>query len=1145
MKFSGKLLLFFLSCYVSIVNAQVFDDFSDGDFTNNPMWTGTTTKFIINSNFELQSNGNSASGDTLFLSTPNTLFDSVEYNFKVKLGFNPSSTNYLRIYLASDNSNFRTALNGYYLQLGEVGSSDTIKIFKQTGTSTSLVFTGTSTIISSGASSANINFHITRKSNGEWDILADKTGGNNYTSYGSFTDNTHTTTSYFGFYCRYSTASRFDKYVFDDINIHTIVGDTVQPFVQNIAVISATQLDVLFSENVDESEAQNTANYNLNNGVGNPQSATVNGTNKSLIHLFFSPALANGTNYTLTVSNIGDVAGNKMNVQQLNFSFYQAQQYDVLINEIMPDPEPKVGLPSVEFVELYNKIPFNIDVGGWKFSDASSEIILPAIIIPANSFAVLVRSDSAPLFSALGAFTIPVSTLPSLNNDKDSLTLKDAFGNVIHSLVYSDKWYGDEVKKQGGYSLELRNPENPCVVEGNWIASNNASGGTPGKTNSTYDKNLALDFRAESAVFINLNSIQISLNQIVDEASVLATANYTVNNGVGSPQSVIFTSVSKSATLVFSQDFDTTKIYELAINGIKNCVANDIIPTTFTLAFPQKAARYDVVISEIMANPDPPVALPNREYLEIYNRSNKAISLKDWQLGKPSTSVVAKLPDILLMPDKYLLLCNTSAVSDFTDFTYPVGLANFPSLNNSGDAVYLKDKDGNLIHFVEYSDDWYKSNTKKNGGWSLEMIDTDNPCMTSVNWSASQSSLGGTPGTQNSHNTIITDISTLNISNAYLIDTHTLLITFDQSLDSATAANPNFYAIDNNVGNPQNVEVSTYSFKRVLLTYAQGFQRGITYTVHVSDNVIGCNGNAIGIVNSAQFSLPDSIEKSDVVINEILFNPRSGGVDYLELYNRSSKTLDASKLIVQEIDIIDEETILEMSNTLEEPFLLSPGAYLVFTSNPTIVKAQYNVGTSIRPPLLLLKNFPNFPDAAGICVLKTIDGVTIDSLSYSEKWHYALLHDKNGIALERIDYNKPSNDKNNWHSAAGDVGYGTPTYLNSQFHSSGISEDAISVEPEVFSPDNDGYKDFTFIKYKFKEPGYQIYIRIFDAVGREIKYLVKAETLSSEGEFMWDGADNNNGKAPVGIYTVFAEVFNLQGKTKRFKKNVVVGAKLN
>lgn len=1143
MKFFKNILILLVVLFVQHVNAQLQENFSDGDFTSNPTWSGSTSKFLVNGNFELQSNGNSASGDTLWLSTPNTLFDSVEFSFKVMLGFNPSSTNYLRIYLASDSNDFRKALNGYYLLLGETGSNDTIKIFKQTGTLSTLVFAGSSEIIGSSATTANISFYITRNSAGVWKISADKTGGTNYISYGTFIENTITATSYFGVYARYSTASRFDKYYFDDFVIRNIVGDTSKPNAVAASIISSTQVDLLFSEQINIAEAQTISNYSISGGIGNATNAAVDIVNKNLVHLTFGNALVSGSNYTLSIANISDLAGNQMLPTQIYLSFFEPEKFDVLINEIMPDPDPKVGLPAVEYVELFNRSAFAINIGGWKFSDASSTIILPPVLIPADSFAVIVKSDSATFFTTNNAIVIPVASLPSLNNDKDSLTLKDVQGKVIHSLLYSDSWYGDDAKKQGGFSLELRNPNNPCAVVGNWIASNDENGGTPGKTNSVYEPNLALDFRTGNVTFASVNSIRVSFTQTADGISATNIFNYTVNNGIGNPQDVLFDTVSQnSATLIFAVNFDTTKIYKLTISNVRNCVSLGASTDSFTLAFPQKASRYDVLITEIMADPDPQIELPNREYLEIYNRSGKAISLKNWILGKPTSTTAAKLPDVLLMPNNYLLLCGTTAVGEFSNFAYPLGLTGFPSLNNTGDAVFLKDADGKLISYVEYSDSWYGDAVKKNGGWSLEMIDTENPCGTSENWTASTSSTGGTPGTKNAVAATTADSSLLNIVSASLVDSTTLRIVFDKNLDSASVVNPNFYTVNNGIGNPQNVSVVQYAFNRVLLSFSQAFHKGVIYSVKVN-GLSDCQGNGMGISDTARFAIPDSMAAYDVVINEILFKPKTGGVDFIELYNRSAKVIDISKIRVIENDATAPENVLETSDTLVEPFLLFPDEYAVFTPNPDVIKAQYVVKNPLQ--LIKLGKFPNFADGAGICVLKTTAGLVVDSLSYSAKWHYALLDDKNGVSLERIDYNKPTNDKSNWHSAAGDIGFATPTYLNSQFYATGISEDAISIEPEVFSPDNDGYKDFTFVKYHFAEPGYQIYIRIFDGVGREVKYLVKAETLGASGEFQWDGTNNDGTKASIGIYTVFAEVFNLQGKTKRFKKEVVLGARLD
>ncbi len=59
-------------------------------------------------------------------------------------------------------------------------------------------------------------------------------------------------------------------------------------------------------------------------------------------------------------------------------------------------------------------------------------------------------------------------------------------------------------------------------------------------------------------------------------------------------------------------------------NSVKN---RDNIP-----AYPEEAGIYSLVISEIMADPHPVVALPDAEYLEIYNRGPSPVSLAGYRL---------------------------------------------------------------------------------------------------------------------------------------------------------------------------------------------------------------------------------------------------------------------------------------------------------------------------------------------------------------------------------------------------------------------------------------------------------------------------------------------------------------------------------
>jgi flagellar hook assembly protein FlgD len=123
----------------------------------------------------------------------------------------------------------------------------------------------------------------------------------------------------------------------------------------------------------------------------------------------------------------------------------------------------------------------------------------------------------------------------------------------------------------------------------------------------------------------------------------------------------------------------------------------------------------------------------------------------------------------------------------------------------------------------------------------------------------------------------------------------------------------------------------------------------------------------------------------------------------------------------------------------------------------------------------------------------------------------------------------------NWHSAASDVGYGTPTFKNSQMKSSDLFLGEVSLDLNLFSPDNDGYEDFTTLLYHFPEQGNVMNIIIYDAEGRVVKYLQQSTLAGITGNFRWDGLDEKGRRLPSGIYIVLTEVFNISGKKKVFK----------
>ncbi|MEL6134292.1 MAG: hypothetical protein AAFR59_13090, partial [Bacteroidota bacterium] len=114
--------------------AQVNDDFSDGDLTNNPTWTGETSAWQVNAQ-ELQSNGASAQDD-IYLVTTNTRVQQTEWRLKMRFSESPSNSNRVRYYLVSDQSDLESALNGYFVEVGENGNDDTYALYRQDGTDT-------------------------------------------------------------------------------------------------------------------------------------------------------------------------------------------------------------------------------------------------------------------------------------------------------------------------------------------------------------------------------------------------------------------------------------------------------------------------------------------------------------------------------------------------------------------------------------------------------------------------------------------------------------------------------------------------------------------------------------------------------------------------------------------------------------------------------------------------------------------------------------------------------------------------------------------------------------------------------------------------------------------------------------------------
>jgi len=542
---------------------------------------------------------------------------------------------------------------------------------------------------------------------------------------------------------------------------------------------------------------------------------------------------------------------------------------------------------------------------------------------------------------------------------------------------------------------------------------------------------------------------------------------------------------------------------------------------------PQPPAYKDVIITEIFADPSPRVELPEVEFIEIYNRTNTSFNLNGWKFTDGSST--ATLSNYILNPNEYLIITASSSLADLSGYGNVIGVSGFPSLNNGGDSLVLTFSDQSVIDVVKYADTWYKTDEKKAGGWSLELIDVNNPCGEHDNWIASEDELGGTPGKQNSVFADKPDLTGPILLSAITLDSIHLKLIFNEKLSAVLPVPADFQLTP--ATEIEAVAFEDYNLTSLLIESKTPFEKKVLYTI-VIRNIHDCNGNLISAeFNTGEFALTESATSMDVIVNEILFNPRPTGIDFVELVNASTKFINLKNWSLAN----DDQKIIT-----PQDYLLKPGGYCVLTNDGDIIKGEYTLS---HEETFLETSLPSFNDDEGGVVLLNETGVMIDSMFYSKSMHSVFIKDEEGVSLERISVYQPTTENQNWKSASSIVGFATPGYLNSNARSENeIPDESVKVNPEVFVPIT-GQPDFTQIHFAFDQGGYVANVKIIDSQGHLVRELANNEVLGTEGFLRWDGDRDDGNKARVGYYMVWFEVFNAKGAVKTFRKRVVVAGK--
>ncbi len=621
---------------------------------------------------------------------------------------------------------------------------------------------------------------------------------------------------------------------------------------------------------------------------------------------------------------------------------------------------------------------------------------------------------------------------------------------------------------------------------------------------------------------LNANSLELIFNELLDESSALLPEHYVRTPGNLQPNEVVFN--QPNIILTWNDDFISQQEYTLAIQGVKDQAGNAslLMAKNFSYVAIAAAQPYEILITEILADPTPSIGLPEEEYLEIYNASGGVFRLSDYTLQVGSGKRL--LPGELINPNSYVILCDAENVSIFEPYGQTVGISSFPGLTNSGASVKILDSDDASIHEVDYKIAWYQDGSKANGGWSLEMKNPMHICSGADNWAASINLSGGTPGIVNSTWDTSPDLEGPELISLYSSSAQTILLRFSENLDQILMENPAAYALDPaiTITSAELVDPTT-----IELTLASSLMEGVIYTFLPFD-AFDCLGNATAFSDALVFGVPSDIETGDILINELLFNPSTGGSRFIEIINVSQKFIDLSQLAIGQITSTKNDIYATNVNEI-----LNPGDLAVFSPNPTDIQSRYTVP---RSDLLHEAQVPSWGTTSGNASLLS-NGVIIDSFTYYSSWHNPAIADQNGVSLERISKSLSSSSSSTWHSASSVSGYATPTGVNSQNTSLVTEKESpYSITNSVFSPDDDGFKDFLALNFLLTTGDFIGSVWVYDLEGREIIQLLSNESLGTSTTVQWDGRRPDQILADMGIYVLFIQLWDAAGNVNEYKE---------
>jgi hypothetical protein len=248
-----------------------------------------------------------------------------------------------------------------------------------------------------------------------------------------------------------------------------------------------------------------------------------------------------------------------------------------------------------------------------------------------------------------------------------------------------------------------------------------------------------------------------------------------------------------------------------------------------------------------------------------------------------------------------------------------------------------------------------------------------------------------------------------------------------------------------------------------------------------------------------------------LVLSEIMANPQAPlETEWVELMNVHTSEIDLNNWQLGDA--------LSSSEIISTAFQIQPHEYVVLARDSAHFRLFYTSfnGTLVQPP-----QWPTLNNDGDL--VRLIDPFGFEALRFVYDHIYA----------DNYSWSRSEDFDTEGQWGRSESAGGTPGDVNRVVFAGDKSELTVTIEPPVFSPDDDGFEDAAAIKIE-APAGSSVTMRVYDRAGRIVRTLIDGESFL-QSSYQWDGKTDSGRRLPIGPYILFVEAGN-----EAIKKPIVI-----